>query len=649
MPVELVNLIGIETIGDARLNEIAGYLHRALEQTIKARKAQVDDKYRKWMDNYQGKPMEAIRTTPFYRASNFVPQLIRMHTDIMSARLIGIIFGVRPFWKPRSLLGNLEWKTLTDVSHWMDSISFGELDLPNVLDTVMFRVIKHGTVVVKAPWVTDSVYLGRPGEDKGSYKEEEVSTDGMCIRPIPFDDFFPYPITANHIDEVVIKFTRLRFTRDEVQHRMDSGHWDIAAGQAVIDSGVKEKGNEPARDTQAQQAGIMLTPDVDRPFTVMEASFNYPLEAGKPYKIVAVFNPNRAPTKDSILKMYFNPLPKKIDQYVDFRVMPREDLFYGYSFPEILEQSQEEQAQLHNARRDGNLIANIPGWKKKRYADVPNPSSEWYPGKVFELENMEDLEPLQFGVKYNSMIEEEAFLLQLAEGTSGVNAAMQGLAAGQMTGGNRKSSRGVYSSQGTLAMLAEGNKRMDIFIRRLRYRGLHQLGNLIFQSYKTFRPEGLEYQLQGEKGESIKKAFKFSEPEGYKGLFFDIGAGDASANREVDRQSLLLMAQTMAGYYQQIVQAGAALRQLKPDDPLRQIMVETLDGAKDLADRLLTAFNIGDREKLLPDVRKILEGGAVSNAGVEQAGLPGASEAVSEQGIRDLSGNLTAITGATRQ
>jgi len=318
MPVKQVNLLGIETISDERLNEIAGYLHKNLAATVKARQAQIDDKYRKWMDNYSGKPMEAIRTTPFFRASNFVPQLIRMHTDIMSARLIGIIFGVRPFWKPRSIIGNLEWKTLADLSHWMDSISFGELDLPNVLDMVMFRVVKAGTVVVKAPWVTDSVFIGRAGEDANTYTEDEESFDGMCIRPIPFDDFYPYPITANHMGEVLIKYTKLRFTREEVDQRIDSGQWSKEAGRVIIDAGVKEKGNEPARDSQAQQAGIMLTPDVSRPFTVVEASFLYPLEVGKNYKIVAVFNPNRAPNKDSLLKLYFNPLPKKIDQYVDF-------------------------------------------------------------------------------------------------------------------------------------------------------------------------------------------------------------------------------------------------------------------------------------------------------------------------------------------
>jgi hypothetical protein len=203
-------------------------------------------------------------------------------------------------------------------------------------------------------------------------------------------------------------------------------------------------------------------------------------------------------------------------------------------------------------------------------------------------------------------------------------------------------------------MLSEGNKRLDIYLQRARY-PFHDLGNLIYQSYKQFRPDGAEYRQQGARGAAIKKSFSIDEPPDYPGLFFNIAASDAGANREVDRQGLLLMANTMAGYYRQIVEAGATITQLPAGPggephPLREIMLQVLTGAKDLASRLLVAFDISDRKTLLPDVREIL--GGSPTAGAEQAervGVPGADETVSIDRLRALSEGIDASTSGALQ
>jgi hypothetical protein len=322
-------------------------------------------------------------------------------------------------------------------------------------------------------------------------------------------------------------------------------------------------------------------------------------------------------------------------------------LFYGYSTPEILESSQEEQAQIHCTRRDASSIANVPGWKKKRYANVPNPSQEWYPGKVFELESMDDLDVLQFNsAQYNSMIEEENFLLQLAERYTGGGQPMQALGAGMMQG-----KRGIYNSGGTLALLAEGNRRLNIYIARLR-EGFHNIGNLIYQSHKAFASQAPQWEAMGERGKVVQRTFQFKEPSGYRGLFFDIGASDAGANREIDRTSLLLMANTMAAYYKEVVEISGVVGQIPEGNPLREVMLSVLDGARDLANRLLFAFDVGDRKRLVPDIRQLLgagPGGAPQPGGDAQQSGPDdmypAPTDVSVNSLQELSSRLAAISG----
>src|SRR5580765_4195075 len=80
---------------------LSAFLNGKLQKTIEARNVQIEAKMTQWESNYQGIPkQQGTRTTPFIGAANFVPGLIRMHVDIMHARLQGLIWGVKPFWRP---------------------------------------------------------------------------------------------------------------------------------------------------------------------------------------------------------------------------------------------------------------------------------------------------------------------------------------------------------------------------------------------------------------------------------------------------------------------------------------------------------------------------------------------------------------------
>jgi hypothetical protein len=260
---------------------------------------------------------------------------------------------------------------------------------------------------------------------------------------------------------------------------------------------------------------------------------------------------------------------------------------------------------------------------------------------VWELEAMDDLEVVQFGGNYNAMIEEEQYLLQLAERYTGVQTPMQGFGAGMMDG-----KRGIYNSQGTLALLASGNKRLDIYLRRLKY-PFHRIGGNIFHSYREFGGEqnGTEFAAFGANGEQLRKIFGMREPSNYRGLFFDISASDAGSNRELDRQNLLLMANTMASYYRQIVEAATTLAQMPADHPLSALLIQVLTSARDLADRLLFVFEIGDRKRLLPDVQEVLGGGVGRNGAANAPGAPQPEGPVGVDELQSLSTSLTALTG----
>jgi hypothetical protein len=259
---------------------------------------------------------------------------------------------------------------------------------------------------------------------------------------------------------------------------------------------------------------------------------------------------------------------------------------------------------------------------------------------VFEVDEMDDVEPLQFAGGYNSLLEEEQFMIGWIERLTGSGPPTQGLGAGGMEG-----KRGIYTAQGTMAMLSEGNRRLDVLVKRCRD-SFHRLGRVIYTSHRDFRPNGAEYTTWGKTGEAVRAAFKFPSPEGYPGLFFEIGASDASANKEVDRSNLLLMANTMAAYYRQIVEMVGIIGQLPDGNPIRTSFGLVLESARHLSDRLLWTFDIADRERLLPDLKQVLGGGTPeANAASAAVGLPQAEEPLPEGGMEDISTMYAAFAG----
>lgn len=625
-----------------RKKELTNYLLSTFWASVRARSEQVDSRYRRWLENYSAKPKEETRTTPFYNASNFVPQLIRMNTDIMHARLMGLLFAPKPFWRPHYFVNNgvVSYKHTEALAEFYDSLAFNAIKLFEPVDLTLHTTTKVGTGVLKAPWIQDSYWIGG-GKLEGGVEGKEIKTEGLKLFSVDYDDFWAWPITSQCIADCEIVFHRVRLTREEVEFRKASPlySWDSAACETLLTT-PDQPSSSPAREAEARSAGVTLTTDVSRPFNVVEAWLRYSItnEPSKRYCIICTFNPIGI-AETALLRGIYNYYPTGTNPFIDFRLNHRAGLFHGVGFAELLEQAQEEQAQIHNSRRDANTIVNVPGWKKKKYAGIPNPATEWYPGKVFELENMDDMEPLVFGVSYNSMIEEESYLLQLAERYTGVTAPMQGAGTGSLSG-----KRGIYNTGGTLALIAEGNRRIDLYTKRLRY-PFHRLGSLIFQSYRDFRPNGPELEAMGSTGQLVKELFKLRESPDFPHLFFDIGASDGSANKETDRTALLLMANTMASYYRQVVEAASVISQIPdPNHPLAKILLSVLDGARDLANRLLSVYDVGDRKSLLVDVRELM--GGSPEAGAEAAssrGMPATEEDVSGGELQSLSTRLAAL------
>jgi hypothetical protein len=603
-----------------RFEELQQFLIDHWERAVLARQEQVDEKYRNWQRNYEAIPAVHRRTLPWPGASNFVVPLTRMFIDTFVARTLNIVFATRPLYTldflPREVKESTEEylnrKAVYDWEHYL------------LTRELLQRGAKNGTVVTKTPWVVDEEY--DVSMNDADQMEEELITvySGPKTTAIPFEDFYLYPITVNRLEEATILFHRIRFVEEEAKRR--ALKWNVS--DTEIDAAL-EMPTDIKRDQVQADSGVQ-DPWL-KELHLVECHLRFPLtnDANKYYNVIALLEPR---TK-KLFDVYYNPYPRNLRIFQDYRPSPREDFFYGESWCQILQQSQEEASTIHNDRRNNSYIANAPIFKRRSSSLLPNPSTSWYPGKVWDLEDMADFEVVMLGRNYNDMLAEENHSFMLAERLIGIGAVMQGNAAGMM------GKRGIYNAAGTLAVLSESNQRQDTNIRDIR-QVLGAVGKIAFTLQRQYGTDDPVIDMFPEKvaGE-IRKGLQSATPDLLRKNYFEIKASDAGANSEVAKANLLQMAQTVGQYSASVPQLATQLMAVSQNPVMSQLLMQVAQMNKWMAVRLMRAFDEFDGTEFLPDIA------AAFNRGAEGAVPPGATPGPSQVNQRDILGGGASSNG----
>lgn len=594
-----------------RTEKLNRFLQDHWKRAVDARVEQVDDDYTRWDANYYGVPAEKVRTVPFYKSSNLVVKVSRIFIDTFVARTLNVIFATKPLFVvdgfPREVREGLEQylnrKALYNWHHYQ------------LARDLLHRGSKNGTAVAKVVWDEKTSY--KVSSEGGLPVEEKVlEWEGPYARVIPFEDFAVYPITANFMCDVEIAFHRVRYSEERAKYLAARGEWE--ATELEIETGL-EQPSDLKREEAQTEAGVIDSQY--RELQIIECHLNYAISSDptKLYNIVALIQPKM----DKLLDVYFNPNPRNKQHFYDYRPLPKEDLFYGESYCALLESLQEEVSSMHNERRNNSAIANAPVFKRRSGSNLPNPSTNWYPGKVFDLEDMDDLQLEMVGRNYDGMLDQESYDMQLAERLSGIGAVMQGYAAGMM------GKRGIYNAQGTIAVMQESNQRQDTNIRDVReVLSAIAKGSYSLQAHFGEDDPMIEF-FPPVMQEQIRQAMQMARSGRLEQSHFEVKASSAGANAEVEKANLMTMAQLLERYGGQVQQLVTQLANPKLNPAIRMVINDTLTMQRWMAARVMRAYNELDVEGVLPDARAAIEriipgGGRGTQDNAEPVGQSGA-------------------------
>ncbi len=605
-------------LSEDKETELGRYLLDHFDRAQSARKEQVDNHYLDWTENYYGVPAETIRSVPWYKSSNFVVKLTRIFLDTFLARTLNMIFATRPLYRiegfPRDLREGLEYyinqKALRDWDHYALAKDF------------IHRGNKNGTVFIKTPWVEIDAYNVRMDETGRQTEEKIITFSGPQSRCIPYEDFCCYPSTATRMEDLIIKFHTVRYV-EEVAKRKRSGinpTWMMT--EEELNTALMHP-KDIKRDEMAEEAGV-VDPYL-RELQVVECYLQWPItnDPDKYYDIVAVI----CPAIHKLIDCYFNPYPGNMEIFQRYAPFPKEDLIYGESLCEILEQAQEEVSCIHNERRNNSTLANTVMFKRKSGSNTPNPSTNWYPGKVWDVESMDDLDVMTVGRSLtDNMMAEENFGFQLSQQLTGTTAEMQGMGSGSM------GKKGMYNTGGTLAVLSEGTQRQDTNIRDVRG-VLSAVAKCCYIQQRAFGSDDpLIGTLPDKLKEQVQAALAAATPDRMRLAFFDAKVSDAGANKEVKKANLMNIAQVLGQYGQSVTQMSMQLANPGLNPIIRSVMMQTIEMQRAMAVTLLRAFDEMEMEDVLPDVENAITAAQSGGGQAAPGGGPGGNQGGPQQG-----------------
>lgn len=577
-----------------------------------------------WKRMLRGKPKTETKNFPFEGASNLVVQLIATRCEqilsrIMALYMIDPIFAVTAIG---DLIGQESDENAQLLQQFLSDMAVDPeaLNLYRKEELFFYDSIAYGTNFMHFPYlyITESQYTNIGGTEvgiRGAATAADFSTivmkDGPAPENIPIQQILIDNKTKN-FDTCRSFFRIIPLTREAVEDRIEFGVWTKAKGEAVLKQPDTTVGlfsqEQEANDSKFQDTGSKY----DAIYKIYEHHFKFTHNRAT-YSIISHYHP----TSKTRLKAVFNYFPKNQYPFEDCRFGYDSDNYYGYGFCEMLAGYQDELSTLHNNRLDNEAIRNNVTFRINKDSELAS-TLKFYPGVTVpaDKDEVEALITANAGSLDNG--QSESMTVGMANERSGVDPAITGMGSGIV---NPK--RGVYSSQGTMAVLQQQNNRTGLRMMDVRQTHL-RIGRKLVDMY-AIMGAGNKIKRYGQQAQGIVKALE-QVRQGNLGLLLKTSAG--SNNIEVDRQNSVLVTQLQEKYIGTVNQLLQLMTQAQNNPEQTQYIQNALIAQQTLTRHIFRIFGYYDVDKLLPFPE------SVKNARLQQ-----------QQGQQPAAGSITRQPG----
>lgn len=605
--------------GEDTNNEIAQHIYDQLDNLERMHIDLHKNKIPKWRKLYLGTPSEATRSFPFPNAANTIVQVIGETVDTMTARVMGLLYSTHPLWvfqnyarvkDPNEIkINEQRHQALQD---FMDLVGYepAELDLYRIEGQWFTDTARLGTGFVKASLedCTEAVVVGYDEATKKIKGNETTVYKGPRVTKLRHEDVLVDP-NCQTIDEADFVAVRRSLSKFELEERGFTGAFDKEAVDAILNKPDRSRPRETVQQ-ENQQQGISAVPGPDyatAEWDIYECHVAW-WHNGRKYRLIYHYHK----MSRTVMRKVFNFMPNNRKPIFRAKLGYRTDGMYGHGYSELLELYQEELSTTHNQRLDNATVANTRALRISPRARALDSSVELYPSALI-IGEKDEVETLQIGDVYPSTFKNEEMTLGLVARRAGITPAQSGMG----TGGMMKRPA-VYTAQGTLAVLQETNSVVGHATSEFRHAHV-TLGGALVEMYAQFGTNGREdmFGLDRDRLNEAMEAFLDQR------MRIPIRAASGSLNKEVDKQTGMLMAGLMQRQYTAIGQLMQAIANPMVDPKTKKYFIAVAMASNLLHKRVLKDFGYEQPDIYVPEVEDEQQTqGTVQQGGVASQGAP---------------------------
>lgn len=595
-------LLKLDEIAEQRLvayltSELS--LHRGERQTFL-------DRLENEQKDYWAEPSTEVVDFPFQGAAVIIIPLQAITIEATHSRTMTTLFALNQFTAIRAK--HADYVNVTrPLERALDHVLMNDIKVYNPLNDIILELEKHGTGIARVGYhKLVRTAIREVEKEDGTIEEEEFDvtvSDGPTVRAVPNSRFL-MPFFYQTVEESPWVGEELTGAPHEIKALEESGYFIEGTFDKIYNSNnlpqnpttvnqQELEGKQPAISSVTgpiKYVHIWLSFDVARSKDLIReyGDAGYTVPEGKDREIVVDFHEDTN-TVMSIRYNWHSDLRRPYRKGVYFPVEHRWD---GVGICKQLNQFQKEITTQHRQRLDNATVANVRMLKINKWAGY-GPGEPIFPGKMWFVEKMDDVESMQLGEVYPSSYSNEHQTLQYAQQRSGVNELNLGMPQVGTPG----------TATAELSRVQESNKKFDFMYGNIR-RLTSEIIVDVASELQQFGPKNLSYFEEVDGGNLVKKFLELPPTLISQGIIVDITAAGQKENKLLDRQNWQQVAQVLNQYYVQLIQLAM---QVGDKEKAALIITHAYQGATEAMRQILESFDIKNIDRLI--VQELLTNG----------------------------------------
>jgi hypothetical protein len=511
------------------------WLHANIESLLKQWERVHKSNVAEWRRIIDGEPRDKNKSSPFPNCSNLVVPIVAEVIDEVVAWTLQLIWLTQP-------LVNFRYPETKDEK-LAAKYSENEKALATFIDNAAFDPLQLNLYPYHNRWLTDasgfgkahicvapeerieSVYMGYDTNKKGATFEERTIREGPKLINCRFEDILTNP-NVDVFEENNPIVRRCVLNEDKLRERVFKGHFKEAEVKKILDK-PDRYGPDETRRRENQKEGITDSQDrIMAEWDIYEAYFSW-WHNKKKFRLIAWYHMG---TK-TCLNCVYNFVPDNQVPIIETRLSVK-----GIGYAKMLKYYQEEAStgknQLTDAITFGILGVNTvdPQNKNLDRNFTLNPG-KFLPVKKDSFQHYDMAEPAMAGLSLQNI----AQTIQQAKSRAGVDPPIGGTQVGTTD------KKGKYGSMGTMAILQTSNSR-----------SAHRTSGFRHSSVKLYSMVTDFYGAM-ELGDTDAVKEALSDYVKRK-IRIPVRAADASMNKEVTKQSEIILNQAYSAYVKETSQ-----------------------------------------------------------------------------------------------